>query len=125
VGVGLVFWGWNGGFMSNKLSFEYLYKGKEPEHLCVVRLSTERFNRGDSYFTGKSLRVMKRLSRGYNMLKEEVDLLGVYDFFSDIESDMNKLPDGLYVLDYSSFWTDWETGHSEADGYKLKPYPSD
>lgn len=106
----------------NEVSFEEMLKSKKSEHLCVVKLSTERYQRGDTYFSGKSLRVMKRLSRGYNMLREEACLLGVYDFFSDIDVDIHKLPDGLYVLKYSSFWTDWETGHSEAEGYTLTPY---
>lgn len=109
--------------MFDDVSFNELFKSKEqPKHLCVVKLTTESFKRGDTYFSGKSLRVMKRLSRGYDMLKEEVLLLGVYDFFDSIELDISELDDGLYVLDYSSFWTDWETGHSEPEGYKLTPY---
>lgn len=50
------------------------------DHLCVVKLQTERFQRGDAYFSGKSLRVMKRLSKGYYMLREEVMLCGVQEF---------------------------------------------
>lgn len=109
--------------MSFDIYFEKMHKSDaEVVHLTVVRLTTERFKRGSAYFTGKSLKVMKRLSKGWDILNEEVQLMGVYEFFDYFYNDIQELSDGLYVLEYDGLHKCYETGHQEYDGYKLTPY---
>jgi len=93
-----------------------------PTHRTVVRVSTERFKRGNSYFSGKALRFVKKLSSGYNILDEEASMVGYYDMFESFHHSLEDLEDGLYILDYASVWRCWETGHTEPEGLKLTPY---
>lgn len=44
--------------------------------MCIVKIKTEAFKRGDSYFYGKSIRVIKRLTT-FDILKEESDMVGI------------------------------------------------
>lgn len=95
----------------------------KQEHKTIIKLGTECYLRGSTYFVGRTMRTMKRLSTGWDILNEEVAFAsGVEEFMSMITTDFYNLPDGLYELSYDGFWKDWETGDSEVESYKLTPY---
>lgn len=82
--------------------------------ICVVKLVTESFIRGDIYFHGKVLRVMKRLTT-YDLLGDTVN-----SCISIIK--VNDVPDGLYKLVACNLSRDWESGMIDDWDLKLVPY---
>lgn len=65
-------------------SFETLfnqdYNQNEDEHpLCVVKLVTSFYQKGNSFYWSKEIRPLKRKCKGYNILTEDVSNIGVED----------------------------------------------
>ena len=87
---------------------------------CVVRVQTEAFKRGDSYFYGKSIRVLKKLTE-YDVLHEECQAVGVQEGLENLIN-INIVDDGLYqiVIGHASY--DCETGYLDDWDLKLIPY---
>ena len=89
------------------------------ENKCVVKVQTEAYKRGDTYFYGKSLRVLQKITT-YDLLKEECDSIGTFDGLENIIN-LSKIADGKYYLEAVNISKDWETGYT--DGWDLKLIP--
>lgn len=87
---------------------------------CVVRVQTEAYKKGDTYFYGKSIRVLKRKTT-YDFVKDEVDNIGTIDGLENIIN-LNDVSNGVYevVVDHESY--DIETGYLDDWNFKLIPY---
>lgn len=70
-------------------------KVKETSH-CTVRVADEIYKRGDMYFVGKSIRVLKSKTN-YDFLREEVMSVGVADALENIVN-LHLCAAGLYEL---------------------------
>ena len=92
------------------------------KHKTVVSLSTQYYKRGDTLVVSKNLRTLKRQSTGFDILNEEILTDLEYAHYID---GINTLPDGVYQLEYTGISTDYETGHTENDGYILKSIEAD
>ena len=76
--------------------FNYYKEQEKPKNL-IVRVSTEAYQRGDTYFLGKSIRVLKRRSEGvYDYLREDIQCNGVEYSLSCIN--LLYKEDGLYEV---------------------------
>lgn len=88
--------------------------------ICVVKLEVEAYKRGDKYFFGKSLRVVKTKST-FDLLAEEVSNVGIVDALEYILN-LDKCDAGLYYLTTCNISRDWETGCVDGWNLKLIPY---
>ncbi len=88
--------------------------------ICVVKVETEAYKRGDKYFFGKSLRVVKTKST-FDLLEEEVSNVGIVDALEYILN-LDQCEAGLYYLTTCNISTDWETGCVDGWDLKLVPY---
>lgn len=84
---------------------------------CVVRVQDECYRRGDSYFLGKSIRVIKRLTQ-HDVLADEVDSVGVKDGLENILNLADCRP-GLYEMVMCNHSRDIESGYLDAWSWKL------
>lgn len=75
--------------------------GKDPKtHRCVVRLKTEAFFRGSTYYECKTLKYLKRPSNTYNFITEHLKEELYLDYPHSIPEikNLHSLPDGIYLL---------------------------
>ena len=86
------------------------------EEICIVRVATEAYERSGTYFYGKTLRVLKRLSN-HDLLKDECNSVGISECLENI-TNLKEVDDGKYRLLACNFSTDYETGWT--DGWALK-----
>lgn len=91
---------------------------------CIVKIKTEAFKRGDSYFYGKSIRVIKRLTT-FDLLSEESGMIGIQEALENILNINETLKNGYYelVVCHKSF--DIESGYLDDWNFKLIPYIED
>jgi len=87
---------------------------------CVVRVQSETYKRGDSYFIGKSIRVIKRHTE-FDILYEEVNNIGISDALENI-SNLDSVGSGLYELVPHNISYDCETGYVDDMELILTPY---
>ena len=90
------------------------------EYQCVVRVQTEAYKRGDTYFYGKSLRVLQKQST-FDLLKEECDSVGTTDGLENILN-LHKVENGVYWLVAVNISKDIESGYIDDWDLKLIPY---
>lgn len=83
---------------------------------CVVRVREECYKRGDSYFLGKSVRVIKHLST-IDIMRDEVNNIGIDEAMNSI-TNLHEVSDGLYMVVFTDRTYDFESG--AIDGYNLK-----
>ena len=63
---------------------------------CIVRVQEEAYLRGNTYFYGKSLRVIKRLTT-FDIIAEEVHSVGMDEAMRNILN-VFDVDDGLYEI---------------------------
>ena len=92
----------------------------DDEVQTIYRLRTSYFarNNNSQLVMTRTLTKMKRLSYGFDILREDLNNIGA-TVMENI-TNINELADGLYepVIDYSTATYDWETGY--IDSYDLK-----
>lgn len=87
---------------------------------CVVRVGTEGFKRGDTYFYGRTIRVIKRKTE-YDLLHNDCQNVGIQEAIENIVN-INKVDDGLYQLIMVNVSKDYETGHIDDFNFNLVKY---
>lgn len=87
--------------------------------VCVVRLQTEFFQRGDSYVYQRNIRVLKKETT-FNLLAEETSAVGVEEALQNILN-LNECEDGIYRLVVCNESRDIETGCIDDWNLKLIP----
>lgn len=95
-------------------------KSQKQKNICVVRVQTEGYKKGDTYFYGKSVRVLKRKTT-FDLIHEEVSNIGVIDGLENIINLVN-ISDGLYEVVVAHESYDCETGYLDDWSFKLVPY---
>lgn len=90
------------------------------DKLCIIRVATEAFKRGDTYFYGRTIRVMKKISE-FNYLDEDCKQVGVLEAIENILN-INTVEDGLYRLEMCNVSKDHETGWVDDFNFKLTPH---
>lgn len=89
------------------------------ENRCVVSVGTEAFKRGNAYFYGRTLRVIKSLTT-YNLLEEECLSVGTQDGLENILN-LETVEDGRYTLEVVNISRDW-AGYTDDWDIKLVPF---
>lgn len=95
------------------------FSGKDGNR-CVVKVQSEAYKRGDTYFYGKSIRVLQKLT-SYDLLKDECDNIGIYDGLENIIN-LQNVEDGRYYLEAVNISRDCETGYIDDWDFKLIPF---
>lgn len=91
--------------------------------LCVVRVGTEGFKRGDTYFYGRTIRVIRRKTK-YDLLHDDCQQVGIQEAIENILN-INSVEDGLYQLLMCNISKDCETGYIDDFNLKLVKYEGD
>lgn len=81
------------------------------KHTCTVRVQDFAYKRGDTYYSGKSLRVLKSQST-MDFITEEVDAVGLDDALGNIIN-LTSVPSGIYSLVYNVNGYDIESGYPD------------
>lgn len=71
----------------------------------------------------KSLSYLRRRCRGYNVLEDELSMMGPLDMLERIP-ELATAADGVYEVVAYNFHRDWETGIIEDYDLKLVPWES-
>lgn len=87
--------------------------------VCVVRLKTEFFQRGNSFNQQKSVRVLKKQTT-FDLLAEEASSVGVEEALQNILN-LNECEDGVYHLVVCNELRDIETGYIDDWNFELIP----
>lgn len=85
--------------------------------ICVVRVQDQAYRRGDTYFCGKSVRVIKRETE-HDVLADEVDGIGIADALSNIVN-LHECRAGLYQMVLCNKSYDIESGLLDGWSWKL------
>lgn len=88
--------------------------------VCVVRVGTSGYKRGDTYFYGRTLRVLQSKTT-FDYLKDEAESVGVEDGISNI-TNLDRVEDGLYDLVMTNISRDYESGYADDWSYTLYPH---
>lgn len=101
------------------MDFTFNLEPITKENITVVRLTTEYYKQGSAYKLTKKLTPLKRKSKGFNILDNEIayELEGL-----TLINNLQYLVDGVYELVYSDKSVDYETGYTEYESYSLVPY---
>lgn len=92
-------------------------KREKQKNVCVVRVQTEAFKRGDTYFYGKSVRVLKKLT-SYDLIHEEVGNIGIQEALENILN-LGEVQNGIYELVIGHRSYDIETGYLDGWDFRL------
>lgn len=90
-------------------------------NLCVVRLTTNTHNTERGISHTKSINVLKRQSKGYNILQEDKAMFEALEVYSRIVN-VGTVEDGLYSLEVCNEVRDYETNSVEDYDYILVPH---
>lgn len=86
---------------------------------CIVKVTTSACTRGDSLVWARSIRTMKRMSEGFDFLRDEISQVGPEIVWNIVN--LLKVEDGIYELVTTNEYTNRETGCIEDWDYKLIP----
>lgn len=106
------------------LNFDDLVVGtnnKEPENLCIVRVTTDYWSDSKGLYSKKSIKFLKRKCKGYSILQEDCSNIGAEEVFLRIEN-LNDVEDGIYEVIITNEQRDWESGYIEDYDYHLTKY---
>lgn len=98
-----------------------LSKSDKPVSICVVRLKTSIWLDERGAHIKKSLNFLKRKSSGYNILKEDSQMVGADEVLPRIVN-IDSVADGIYEVTTCNESKDWETGYVDDYDYKLLPF---
>lgn len=93
------------------------------DNRTIVKLKTDFWHDKNGAYCKKSLKVLKRKSRGHNILLEECSMTGSVAIGSILN--FNEAKDGIYELIQCNISKDWETGHVDDWDLKLIPFPEE
>jgi len=95
---------------------------KKEKNIVICRLNTNSYiSSRNKIILKKEITYLKKLSKGYNFLMEDIGNIGAEDVISRIIN-LNTCKDGVYELIIVNESRDWETGYIDDYDYKLIPY---
>ena len=92
----------------------------KEENVCTIRLTTSYWSDRNGVYTKKSLKFLKRKSKGYNILQEDCLDIGASEVIPSIIN-FDSVEDGVYEVIICNKSRDWETGDIDSYEYKLVP----
>lgn len=108
--------------MLHELDLMLLQEDKDPPPpaICIVKLSTGTWSDKRGLYQRKTLSFMKRLSSGYQVLREDAGMIGAEEVIGRIIN-LDSCDDGLYRVAVVNESRDWETGYVDDYDYELIP----
>lgn len=94
---------------------------KEPENICIVRVTTDYWSDSKGLYSKKSIKFLKRKCKGWNILQEDCSAIGADEVFLRIEN-LYDVEDGVYEVITTNAQRDWESGYIEDYDYCLVKY---
>ena len=91
---------------------------KEPENICIVRVTTDYWSDSKGLYSKKSIKFLKRQCKGWNILEEDCSAIGA-DFVINHIENLDSLPDGVYQVVPTNLRHDWETGYVDDYDYSF------
>jgi hypothetical protein len=98
--------------------FDFLPIEKQPENVCIVRLTTSFWNDNKGINSRKSLTYLRRRSQGFQNLEEECSAIGPEDAMKTIIN-LDECEDGIYEVVACNISHDYESGHIDGWDFKL------
>lgn len=99
---------------------EFTSKTDTEINKCVVRIITNTWSDAKGLHTKRDVLYLKRLSNGYNILREEMDITDA-DYVKKLIRNLDKVRDGVYEVVMTNVSRDFETGY--IDGFDLELVP--
>ena len=94
----------------------------DPLPRLIVRVRTEFYSPVSGTLVRKTtVRVMRRMSTGFDWLSEDASVAGANEVMSRIVN-LNEAKDGLYIVTTVNETRDWETGNVDNYDYRLMPF---
>jgi hypothetical protein len=104
--------------------YESIFESEiKEESRCVIRLQTNIWSDKRGLHYKKSLSILKRKCKGFNILEEDTSNIGAEDLFPKILN-FNECKDGIYEVVTCNESRDYETGYIDDYDYRLIPYNS-
>ncbi len=94
---------------------------KEPENICIVRITTNYWSDSKGLYSKKNIKFLKQKSKGYSILQEDCSNIGADEAFLRIEN-LYDVEDGIYEVITTNEQRDWESGYIEDYDYYLVEY---
>jgi len=88
---------------------------------CVVRVRTSAWTDKSGLHQRKSITYLRRLSLGFNLIKEDSDSIGAQEVIAKVVN-LGSCPDGVYEVVPCNERRDWEYNHVEDYDYRLVPF---
>ena len=98
-----------------------LYVDTKERPIVVVRVKTSYWHDKKGGHIKKDINYLKRKSRGFNILDEDMYAVGAEEVLSTIVN-LYDVQDGIYELITFNETRDWETGYIDMYDMKLIPY---
>ena len=90
----------------------------EQKNRCVVHLRTTMWTDKNRMHIKRSLTFLRRQCKGFNVLKEDIDAVGVEEVLPRILN-LDECEDGVYGVVTCNEIRNWETGYIEEYDYML------
>jgi hypothetical protein len=90
---------------------------QEPENRCIVRLKTSAWTDKRGVYLKKSITYLRRLSKGYMILKEDAENICA-EVIEGI-TNLDECEDGIYEIVTCNESYDWEMGYVDNYDYML------
>lgn len=94
---------------------------QKQKNRTVVRLRTTVWSDRKGVYQQRSLTYLRRLCREYNVLEEDIAVIGAEDALAQV-TNLEECPDGIYEVVTCNQTTDWETGYVDDYDFKLVPF---
>ena len=104
-----------------ELKLNEFYGDTNNPPIVVVRVRTSYWHDKKGGHIRKDINYLKRKSRGYNVLDEDM-YLGSADLVLPTIINLYDVEDGIYELITVNESRDWETGYIDSYDMKLIPY---
>jgi len=88
---------------------------------CVVRVTTTTWADKRGLHQKKSLLFLRRQCEGFNVLEEDVSVIGAEDVLPRILN-LDKCEDGIYKVVTCNISRDYETGYVDDYDYRLEKF---
>ncbi len=100
---------------------KFLNKSYHVPSKVVIRLRTTHWSSKRGIHSRKDLELLKRKSFGFNVVAEDVSMVGVKEVIPRIIN-LDSCEDGIYEVITCNGSKDWETGYVDDYDYKLIKY---
>ena len=99
---------------------DFVVSGEQKiENICIVKITTDFWSDNKGLYLKKSIRFLRRKCKGFNILEEDCSQIGADWVINNIVN-LDKVKDGIYMVNTINEYRDWETGYIEGYDYSLE-----